>query len=264
MPMLSFGWPYMLVAVLMMIVPTIDRYFIINFLSLELMGVYAIGYKLVSLIQLVISGFQTAWGPFSFSIYKEKNACETYNSVLLYFVIVISIMAYLLVALARPLIYVFASAKYLDSAIVLLPLVFSKLVDSVSWITGVGISLSKRTSVNVLCYFIGTATAAILIWALVKPFGIVGVAYGVLGGQVVLTVSRTWFANRLYHLRFKVIPATVFLSISFIFSLTAQTLNGRSWFIQVGSNAVLLSSMVVLALWLARRKKAITIIKGLI
>jgi O-antigen/teichoic acid export membrane protein len=63
-PMLKYGWPFMFVALIPAIIPSIDRYFIVNYINLEVLGIYAVGLKIAGILQLPVLGFQTAWGPF--------------------------------------------------------------------------------------------------------------------------------------------------------------------------------------------------------
>lgn len=56
--LLSYGWPYMLIGVFGALVPSLDRYFISDHLGLEIMAVYAIGFRVSSLLQLPIPVIQ--------------------------------------------------------------------------------------------------------------------------------------------------------------------------------------------------------------
>ena len=192
-PMLKFGWPLMFVALIPALIPSVDRYFIINYISFEVLGIYAVGLKIANIIQLPVLGFQTAWGPFALALYKEKDSGETYDKVFLYYTISLTLIALLIVVAAEPLIRVFASAKYLKSINIILPLVFAVVIDSLSWISGIGISLSKKTIFKTISYVITLVTSLAAIWLLIKPFGLMGVVYGILISKVVLTLSKTFF-----------------------------------------------------------------------
>jgi O-antigen/teichoic acid export membrane protein len=200
--LLSFGWPYMLVAILAMMIPALDRFFITHFLNMEAMGYYAAGFKMAVLIGLPITAFQTAWGPFMLALYKEPNALETYNKVLLYYTAAISFLGFCLVAMIEPLMMVLTSSRYLQGSVVVLPIAFSLIVESIAWIMGIGIDLSKKTYGSTLSYGVGMIISAGLIWVLIEPYGIWGVAYGVFLGRVAQGLSYIVFAYRVYPLRF--------------------------------------------------------------
>jgi len=266
LPMFHFGWPYMLVAVTGSIIPAIDRYFITNYLTLELMGIYAVAYKIASLLQLPIRGFQTAWGPFAYAIYREKNAHETYNKVFLYYVIFLSFTGYFFVAFSKPLILIFASGKYLNSLILVLPLVFANIIRSISWVTGIGIGLSKKTYYSALCYFVGIGVASVSIYMLIKPFGLIGVAFGIMCGQIALSCSMTYFSQKLYPIKFHFLPGLFFLIVSFILSVITYNCTGLAWYVQIALIAVSVATMLIIA-WLKiftdqERSKIVTVFQS--
>jgi O-antigen/teichoic acid export membrane protein len=192
----------MVTALASALVPSVDRYFISNYLNLGVLGVYSLGLKISGLIQLPVLGFQTAWGPFAFAIYKEKDAGETYDKVFLYYSILLTLIALLIVVGAEPLVHLFASAKYLESIPIVFPLVFAVVVDSLSWISGIGIGLSKKTVYKVVSYTAALVTSLISIRLLIVPFGLMGVVYGLLASKITLTVTQTLFAYKLYPIRF--------------------------------------------------------------
>lgn len=200
--LLSFGWPYMLVAIMGMMIPALDRIFITHFLDMEAMGYYAAGFKMAVLIVLPITAFQTAWGPFMLALYKEANALETYNQVLVYYTAAISFLGFCLVAVAEPLTMVLTSSRYLAGSVVILPIAFSLIVESIAWIMGIGIDLSKKTYGSTLSYGAGMIVSALFIAVLIAPYGIWGVAYGVLLGRIAQALSYILFAYRVYPLRF--------------------------------------------------------------
>ena len=221
-PLLIFGLPYGAISVLGASIPALDRTFINHFLSLEALGLYAAGYKIATMIQLPIQAFQTAWGPFSLSIYKENNAQETYDKVLLYFTIVICLIVLSLAFLAEPVIWILASSRYMIASMVVFPLALAFSLESMSWITGIGIDLSKKSHIALYCYVIFIATTALAIWFTVGRYGILGVAFSVLVGHLVKSVVYTLLAYRCYPLRFSLKKPILLISLTFILGIAGQ------------------------------------------
>lgn len=246
--MLMFGWPYMIVAVATTVIPAVDRIFITNYLNLEAMGVYAVGYKFAFFLMLPITAFQTAWAPFGLAIYKEANAHETYNRVLVYWVSAISLVAFALVAGAEPIIIVGASARYAAGRVVVLPVVFGLVMESTAWITGIGLDLSKKTYFNALSYFIGLIVSTLAIWLTIRPLGIVGVAYGMMAGRVAQALTYSSFAYRVYPLRFGLKTPLAVLGATFIVSSLAQAVSTSSLIYYV-SLRLLLFLILVAIIW---------------
>ena len=245
-PMLKYGWPYMLIMLSNKILPSIDRYFIGNYLNLNALGIWAVAYKISRLLIIPMSGFQTAWGPFAYSIYKEENAGETYNNVLRYYLIIISLISLLLIITVKPLILLFASQKYLNSIPYVFPLTFALLIESISNITGIGIGLSKRTYFSALSYGLGILASIIALFFLVKPFGLIGVAIGVIIGKITLTASLTVFGYIAYPIRFNINYVVKLLSIWLFFSFLTQVFRNESILIVIGISIMTLGSFIVI------------------
>ena len=222
--LMSYGWPYMLIGVFGALVPSVDRYFITDQLGLEVMAIYAIGFRVSSLLKLPVAGFQMAWGPFAFAIYKEDNADETYNKVLIYYTILLVLLGLAACLLAEPIILVFASAKYSTSSIVIVPLIFSVIVDSLSWITSIGIGISKKTYHSASGYFISLLATVGAILLLIEPFGIVGVAFAVLIGRAVLTLLLTVLSQKVYPIKFDFLSPFFIVVFGFALSLISHEL----------------------------------------
>ena len=112
LPLLAFGVPYMITAVALATIPSIDRYLISNSLGLTVLGVYAVGYKFSAIMRLPILGFRTAWGPFAYAIYKEENAERTYRFVFIGYTLAVTCIAIGISVFSQQLVALLASAKY--------------------------------------------------------------------------------------------------------------------------------------------------------
>lgn len=58
--LLRFGLPLIPISIFALILSTADRYFLQNFSSMTVVGIYSVGYKLGSLLQLPVGAFQIA------------------------------------------------------------------------------------------------------------------------------------------------------------------------------------------------------------
>ncbi|WP_369406376.1 lipopolysaccharide biosynthesis protein, partial [Curvibacter delicatus] len=134
--------------------PALERSMTERLLGAEQLGLYSAGSKVAMLLALIVGSFQTAWGPFSTSIYKEVNAAETYNLVLKLYCFLICFAVMVLDLVSPSLIQLLASYRYSEAAVVVFPLAAAAAVQSVSWITEIGISFSKRSSLSLYSHTI--------------------------------------------------------------------------------------------------------------
>jgi O-antigen/teichoic acid export membrane protein len=239
--------------------PNFTRWVTIDLFGEEKLGLYAMGSRIAMILLLFTGAFHTAWGPFSLSIHKEKNAIHTYNLVLKCFVFAMVLFAIALAALAYPLIVLLATQRYEIAAFVVFPLALGVVVDATGLIASIGIGLSKRTFLNLYAFVIYFCLTICFIYAF-SSLGFVGVAMAVLCGFLTKTLFLTWFAQRNYPLAWNFKGITIFLLISILYGFCAlgimrqQTLAWGSFTFAVGLVFLALGGFVFLFTQSERRK----------
>lgn len=196
--MLPFAFPLGVICVAGALSPTLERMLTDTLLGAEQLGLYAVATKIALLIGLIVSAFQTAWGPFSLSLYKHADAAQTYNLVLKLFAIIACVGALMLTLIADYLIVILATDKYIAASIVVFPLVFGLVVQATSWITEIGITLSKRSYLTIYSYSLMILVTFSGIWLLAPVYGLLGVGLAVMVGHIAKAVLASWLAQRSY------------------------------------------------------------------
>lgn len=199
--MLPYSLPYGAISALRAIVPLMERALVALLLAADALGLYAAGAKITMLYALFAFAFQSAWEPFALSICKRPDAAATYNLVLKVFVVVACTLVLLLTAAARPLLLVLASEKYVEAAVIVFPLLMALAIESISWITEIGLILQRRTSLKLLGYVLGALASVLGIVLLAPEFGIAGVSVAVLIGAVVKAIVVTRLAGGVHDQR---------------------------------------------------------------
>jgi O-antigen/teichoic acid export membrane protein len=225
--MLPYSLPYGAISVLRAIVPLMERALVSLLLAADALGLYAAGAKITMLYALFAFAFQSAWEPFALSIGKRPDAAATYNLVLKVFIVLACTLVLLLTAAARPLLVALASEKFVEATVIVFPLVLALAIESISWITEIGLILQRRTSLKLLGYVLGALASVLGIMLLAPAFGIAGVSVAVLIGAVVKAVVVTLLAGRVHDQRWDrasfllVLPVTVIGGV--LISVVAET-----------------------------------------
>lgn len=240
--MLPFALPYGVICVVSAFSPTLERTLTNGLLGAQELGLYAAATKIAMLIGLLVGAFQTAWGPFSLSLYKQADAVQTYNWVLKLFALGMCLSALLLTVLAQPLVQLLATDRYSGAVIVVFPLAMGLAIQATSWITEIGISISKRSYLNLYSYSAAIATTLAGIWFLAPVFGLLGIGLGVLLGHTVKALISSWLAQRAYHLPWHYTPVILLMSATLVFGLTATWLGQQ--FGTHASNLALIASLL--------------------
>ncbi|HMO18892.1 MAG TPA: oligosaccharide flippase family protein [Oligoflexia bacterium] len=214
--LVPYAIPFGIICALSSFMPTVERSLVDSFLGATELGLYAAGAKVAMLLTLVIQAFQTAWGPFSLSIHKEADAAKTYNVVLKVFAALVCVSVFFLSAFAEPVINILASDRFSGASIVVFPLAMGLAIQSIGWITEIGIGLSKKSYLNLYSYFAFFVFTLGGIYILAPHMGILGVGIAVMLGQIVKSIIATYFSFRAYQLDWKYAPVLIFVILNII------------------------------------------------
>jgi O-antigen/teichoic acid export membrane protein len=225
--------------------PTLERTLTNGLLGAEELGLYAAATKIAMLIGLLVSAFQTAWGPFSLALYKQADAGHTYNWVLKLFALGMCVSALVLTLLAQPLIHFLATDRYSGAIIVVFPLAMGLAIQATSWITEIGIGIAKRSYLNLYAYAIAVVATLGSILLLAPVLGLFGVGLGVLVGHVSKAFISSWLAQRAYRLPWHYVPVISLMSATLGFGL-ATTWLGQQYGTGANSLALIASLLTVL------------------
>lgn len=222
--LLPFAIPYGLICSIAAFTPAMERSIVSGLMGRGDLGLYAAGAKVAMLIALPIQAFQTAWGPFSLAIHKEADAASTYNWILKGFTLTICSLVLVLTLLADPVIRLLASDRYAGAAVVVFPLAMGLAIQAISWITEIGIGLSKRSYLSLYVYAVFLVVSGVLIYFLAQSMGLFGVALGVMTGHIVKAVHATYLAQRAYRLSWPLKRVLPLIAFTLLVGLFGQTL----------------------------------------
>jgi len=226
--MLRFCIPIGVICTLGAFLPTLERTLTEQLLGAGDLGLYSAGTKIVMLIGLLVGAFQTAWGPFSLSIHKLADAGQTYNWVLKLFAMFMCVMVLALNILAQPLINLLASDRYAGAAVVVFPLAIGMAIEATSWITDIGIGISKRSHLNLYGFVLFVVATLVCILLLAPALGLQGIALGVMIGHILKAVLNSWLSQRAYALPWQYGQILALFGLTIIFGFVSFGI-GQRW-----------------------------------
>lgn len=196
--MLYYGFPLGLLASTVTLMPAIQRNMIAVFLDLYSVGIYALAFKIAAIVVMVDGIFHMAWGPFSMSIFKEKDAEFVYNAVLKIFFL-ITIFTVFIIRLTSPvLIELLGTSEYFEAITLILPLCLALMINGITGITGIGISLSMKSYLNLIPFIISALLLTGLLYYLTPKFQLKGVAYSLLIANLAKMIITSYIARKVY------------------------------------------------------------------
>ncbi len=195
--MLSFSAPLVISGVASWFSLYVDRMMISYFLSIDDVGLYGIGYRLASVVNLLMIGFQSSLAPLIYSHYKNTDTPVQLERIFRFFM-AFALLVYLgLTLFAFDILRIFTTESYLGGAAVVSYLVPAMLLANM-YIFAPGISLAKKTH-----YFIwinlGGAFLNIVFNILFIPFfGIIGAALATMISYLIVFTTHMVLSQRFY------------------------------------------------------------------
>ncbi|MBI88585.1 MAG: hypothetical protein CMG60_00745 [Candidatus Marinimicrobia bacterium] len=220
-PMLKYGIPFGIIFTMGAFSPIIERTLTLNYLGSSQLAHYAVGVKITMIITLATNAFQTAWGPFFLSLFKESKSYETYNLVLKLFTIVICILVCTTAAFSSFLIKILATNKYQEAQIIVFPLALAVGIKSISWITEIGISLSKKSFLAIYVYLSNFIVLIFSIIILTPKFGLLGIGFSVLFSQIASGIISSYLGQLFYPIDWDYKSALSIIVTTFSFGFLA-------------------------------------------
>jgi O-antigen/teichoic acid export membrane protein len=217
---IKYGLPFVPTFLVLWIFQSIDRIAIRNYCDFAEVGLYTAAFKIVAVMSLIQNSFINYWVPVSYESYeKNPNNTSIFERVSL-FVSAIMFISGMGIVIFKDLIFLLLESSYRPAAGLTSFLLLMPIIDTVSYVTTVGINFKKKTYL----YIIRATIAALINVAgniiLVPKYGAEGAAVSTAISYVVYFFIGTYFSQKLfpvnYHLSKFYISTLIFLIVSFI------------------------------------------------
>ncbi len=201
---LIFSSPLVPSALAMAAVHNIDRFFLQFMLGPEMVGLYSIGYKFGTLVNILILGpFLLIWEPKSYEVAQGHDASAKLGKVFSVLLALLLFMAVALTGTSREIVQILTAEKY-HAAWQIIPLVaFSYVLFGMDSIVRVGLLVHKRTKIILLVVLIACAINIAGNRILIPYMGMQGAAWSTLVTFAVLVFLDGLFARKYLPVTFE-------------------------------------------------------------
>jgi O-antigen/teichoic acid export membrane protein len=200
--MLLFSAPLVPSSIFVFVSLYINRLMINHYLSLNEVGLYGVGFRISSMVGLVMVGFRGALTPLIYSHYHEKQTPRQLALIFRVFVAFALLVFLGLSVFAKEIIWIMTTPEYYSAAQVVIYLVPAMLLSNM-YIFAPGIGIAKKTHL-ILYINLCVATLHIFLnWLLIPRFGITGAAVASLLGYAFFFIVYMSFSQRLFHVPHK-------------------------------------------------------------
>lgn len=217
--MLAFSSPLVLSGMAVWLSQYIDRIMIKHYLSIEQVGLFGVGYRIASIVGLVMIGFQGALTPLIYNNYTKDDTPEQIAKIFRLFIAVALTFFLMLTLFSIDLLKIFTTFNYYNAKSVVIFLVPALLFANM-YIFAPGIGISKKSHYFIWINIIGATINFLLNIFLIPFFGIMGAGIATLIGYLIVFIMHMTISQKLYFVPHKWKPIIFSSIISIVMSMT--------------------------------------------
>jgi O-antigen/teichoic acid export membrane protein len=197
--MLVFGIPLIPVGAGLWIINLSNRYFMKSFLDFNQIGIFALGYRLGMIIQiLIVNPLQIAWPPFMFKMATKEDAKQLYARAFKFYVLLATFLSFLLSIFSIDIVRIMSSPAFTSAYKVVPYLAFANAIYGIHVILLSGLWIKEKISEYPVTVMAAAGVNVVLNYFLIPRLLITGAALAVLGSYFVMSFSIYLMAQKYY------------------------------------------------------------------
>jgi O-antigen/teichoic acid export membrane protein len=225
--MIGFGLPLIFSNLALFTLNFADRFFIRHFQSLDVVGIYAVGYKFGFMLNyLIVQPFFVMWQGRMYEIYKQPDHASIFGQIFMLYSVVL-MYAGLALATFSPEIGLFIVGPSFAGTASIIPVVtLAYVFCGIGYFNQLGMFLTNRTKIIGMLSAGAAVLNLVLNYFLVLNEGMIGAAWATLLSFAVMAVAGFFFSQRLFPLPLAAGRAGIALVLGVCLYLASRWLSG--------------------------------------
>ena len=216
--MFFYGFPLVFSTTFSFLLTLGDRFIIEYFYDLSSVGIYSMGNKVASVMNmLILQSFQLGFLPLAYKKLGTPNDKRYFSKVLTYYTTVLAFAALGISMFGKEIIEMFAqNEEYWVSAVVVPIIAFAFVIKGIQYNFSLSFHYAKKT-VYVTAIIIVTAFFNILLnFVLVPRIGFIGAAYSLLFSFILMMFLSYYFGQKIYRIPFELVKISKIVTIALV------------------------------------------------
>lgn len=222
--MLLYGLPLILSTVSTFAFSFGDRYILQHYLNNASVGIYSMGYKIASILNMVIlQSFQLGFLPIAYKKLGDDDAGAFFSKILTYYSFLLVIAALSISLFSKELLLLLAQKEEYVIAYTVVPIIaFSFVLKGIQYTFALSFHYSKKTTYNAIIVLLTAVINLSLNIILIQKLGYIGAAYSMFISMLITLFISYYYGNKVYPIPYEIkkIFIVVALGIGFYFTST--------------------------------------------
>ncbi len=194
-------------------IPLYSQWSVKQLLSLDDLGLYAVGLKFTLPLTLVLGMFQQAYAPYKFQILKEdKDPKATFSSIMNLFVIGFGVAVLFISFFGGEILKLMTASSYHEAAVFVFYIALIPFAQGLYFMLSAGLEFAKSPVYRPFISGAGLLTVLLCNKWLISNYGVPGAAISVVLSWLVMAVGHFIYAYKLYPIKYNwllIIPVIV-------------------------------------------------------
>lgn len=195
--MLIFSTPLVPSSISVLVAVYVDRIAIKQLMTLADLGVYAVGFRIASVVNLLMVGLYSALTPLIYRHYNKESTPSDIARIFRFFLYGTLPLMIALSLFSAEIVGFFAAQEYAGAWLVIPPLAFAS-VTARMYIFAPGLDIAKKTGKIALINLMAASTNAVLVFLMIPHLGITGAALATLSGSLLMFILYMALSQKLY------------------------------------------------------------------
>ncbi len=249
--MLNYGIPLVFSTISMMLLTMGDRYIIKYYLNYSEVGIYSLGYKIASVVNvLIIQSFQTGFLPIAYKNFDKPDAQRFFSKILTYYTFILVISSLGISLFAKEVIELFSKSKEFNIAYTVVPYISLAFVfKGIQYVYSLGLHFTKKTKYNASIVLLATILNFALNFILIPRFGIYGAAGATIVSWVIMSTAFYKYSFKFYKVKYELRNILVLISVGIGFYLLSLLFQNTTVYLRIILKSLLIIAFPII-LWI--------------
>lgn len=195
--MVHFGLPLIFSNLAAFVLNFADRFFLQHFQSLEVVGLYAVGYKFGFMINvLLVQPFMLMWQARMYVIYANREHASIFGQIFALYSMALTYSALAMALLSPEIIHVMAGPKFAGAGKVIPLISLAYVVCGVGSYLQTGLYLINRTKLIGLISAVSAVVSLALYYVLISRYGMLGAGWATVLSFGTLAAGSYWYSQK--------------------------------------------------------------------
>lgn len=249
--MIIYGFPLLIFGLAGIANETIDRillkYMLPEDIAMYELGIYGMCFKISIFISIFIQAFRYAAEPFFFARAADKDAKQTYATVMNYFVIV-CVLIFLGIMLYIDIVKHFVGKNYHEGLDVVPILIFGHIFLGIFYNLSVWYKINDKTRYGAWFSIAGMVVSLTLNFTLIPVIGYMGSAWANFACYLIMMLLSYFYGQKYYPIPYKIKKFIIYLTLSLVLYAISHFVRFDNNILQLGFNSVLFFGFIFFVL----------------